>query len=331
MDELLSALTVGDYLRDRGVIDSSPDRVEELSGGVSNVVLGVRASGRNLVIKQSLERLRVAEEWLAPRDRILAEAAALQVVEGLMDDAAPSVIDIDPVRMTLTMERAGEGWSDWKSQLLSGRIDATVASQLGLLLATVHHGTRDAQLPREIPADKGSFEILRLQPYHATVAERVPEVASAVKDVIERLRSRSECLVHGDFSPKNILVGPSGRAWMIDFEVAHRGDPLFDVAFLLTHLWMKAIHHPTDAARFWDASQVFLRRYSAQLHPHGVDDRDLLAQVGCLLLARVHGKSPADYLTARDRGEVDQLGKAILMGRIRTTADVGESQQWRTP
>lgn len=330
MEELLSTTTVGDYLRERGVIEQPPDRVEELSGGVSNVVLGVSAAGRALVIKQSLERLRVAEEWRAPRRRILAEAAALRVVAGLMVDAAPTVVDVDPVRMTLTMDRAGEGWSDWKSQLMAGRIDAAVASRLGASLAALHGGTAGAVLPPEIGSEKDSFEVLRLQPYHATVAARVPEVAVAVEAVVAGLRARSECLVHGDFSPKNLLIGPDERAWMIDFEVAHRGDPLFDVAFLLTHLWMKAIHRPEDAPRLWRASEAFRDRYVARRPAGAVDESDLLAQAGCLLLARVHGKSPADYLTAGDRVEVDRLGRSMLMGRIGAFAEVGDTQKWET-
>ncbi len=63
----------------------------------------------------------------------------------------------------------------------------------------------------------------------------------------------------GDWSPKNLLVYPD-RVLALDFEVAHRGDPAFDVAFMLTHLVMKSVHLPAHAARLRSAADAFLAR-----------------------------------------------------------------------
>jgi 5-methylthioribose kinase len=311
--DLLSPATVVSYLRGRGVIGSGTAFAEELSGGVSNVVLAVTGEEGRFVVKQSLERLRVADDWYAPQRRVLAEAAALRVAHSLTPNAVPTVVDVDPVRMTLTMGHAGAGWTDWKSHLIVGDVDERVAPRLGQLLGQWHAQTESLTLVPELSADAEAFELLRLAPYHATVAERMPELADKVLEIAQRIRESHVCLVHGDFSPKNILVSPSGDVWVIDFEVAHRGDPVFDLAFLLTHLTLKAIHVPAAADRLDTSAADFLAAYRLAVGARlGFTDEYLMMQIGCLLLARVVGKSPAEYLTQTERELAVRLGRDLL-------------------
>jgi 5-methylthioribose kinase len=107
--------------------------------------------------------------------------------------------------------------------------------------------------------------------------------------------SRQVALTLGDYSPKNLFVYPD-HVMAIDFEVAHWGDPAFDVAFCLTHLILKAIHfaprsapYLASAARFWED----YRAAGAGL----AQQPDVVAELGCLLLARIDGKSPVEYIT----------------------------------
>ena len=90
----------------------------------------------------------------------------------------------------------------------------------------------------------------------------------------------------GDWSPKNLLVYPDS-VLALDFEVAHCGDPAFDVAFLLSHLVMKSVHLPQHQLQLRQAADAFLAGYGA-IPP----DAHVTAELGCLLLARVDGKSP---------------------------------------
>ena len=55
------------------------------------------------------------------------------------------------------------------------------------------------------------------------------------------------CLVHGDYAPKNILLGRDG-AWILDAEVAHVGNPVFDLAFFLAFPLLTAVQKPRLAA-----------------------------------------------------------------------------------
>jgi 5-methylthioribose kinase len=108
-------------------------------------------------------------------------------------------------------------------------------------------------------------------------------------------------LVHGDFSPKNILIY-QGRLILLDHEVVHFGDPAFDVGFALTHLLSKAHHRDKECGLLADAAALFWRVYSNEIAPLGWEAFELRAvrhTLGCLL-ARVAGKSQLEYLRARE-------------------------------
>lgn len=320
---LLTAETVVDHLRERGIIGGGTATARALSGGVSNVVLAVDTDRRRLVVKQSLDRLRVADDWFAPRHRILNEATALGVAAALTPEAVPAVLDVDPARFTLTVERAPEGWTDWRWAIFDGQVVPALGGQLGAILGTWHAATAGgAGLPEPLATDTETFRSLRVQPYHETLAARHPEVRPAVDRVVERMLDSRLVLVHGDFSPKNVLAG-AGGAWVIDFEVAHLGDPTFDLAFLLTHLLMKAVHRPELADRLDAAGAAFLDCYRASVPGSLAPDLPYLsAHVGCLLLARVAGKSPADYLDRQGREAVWRLGLSLLHEPVTRLADL---------
>jgi 5-methylthioribose kinase len=92
-----------------------------------------------MVVKQALPRLRVADEWWAPRERALAEADALDLVSRITPGNVPQVLDRDPDRCALVVERAPCEWEDWKSLLLAGTIDPNVGARLGSMLARWHN------------------------------------------------------------------------------------------------------------------------------------------------------------------------------------------------
>ena len=127
-----------------------------------------------------------------------------------------------------------------------------------------------------------------------------------------------ECLVHGDYSPKNLLVEPDRpeAVTLLDHEVCHWGDPAFDTAFCLTHLHLKACTFPERSGEFLDLAHIFWTAYRAAAgssDPSGLE-RDTVGLLGCLLAARVDGKSPAEYLTTQElRDRVRALAETILL------------------
>jgi 5-methylthioribose kinase len=188
----------------------------------------------------------------------------------------------------------------WKERLLAGRVDPGVARSLGRLLGTAHRLSAGDTDLRERFGDKTPFDQLRVDPYHRTVAERHPDLAGAVRAEAERVLGVDRTLVHGDFSPKNVLVGEA--LWLLDFEVAHWGDPAFDTAFMLNHLHIKAVHLPARREALLEAVEAFWEAYSAA--SGWAIERDTVRELAVLMLARVDGKSPVEYT---DRGTEDVL------------------------
>ncbi|MQA25955.1 MAG: phosphotransferase [Micromonosporaceae bacterium] len=310
--DLLDPSTVGRYLVGRGLA-GDPRRVRAalLGGGVSNVVLGVGTGTDAFVVKQALPRLRVADEWRAPCGRVLTEAAALDLAARLVPGVTPRVLDRDPERNVIVIERAPGSWSDWKRLLLQGRCDVGVAARLGGVLAAWH--SADVAGVDQRCVDLSAFEQLRVDPYYRTVMRRRPEHAERVGWHAEAMAGRRTALVHGDFSPKNVLVGEGGALWVIDFEVAHVGDPAFDVAFLLSHLLLKSVFRPADRDRYEVCASAFADSYLAAIPPSRRLDWGYVAgHVACLMLARVDGKSPVEYLDAAQRGQARRIGAALL-------------------
>ncbi|RIQ18982.1 phosphotransferase [Jiangella rhizosphaerae] len=321
---LLTPGTVVAFLRRRGVIDEATPTVRELSGGVSCVVLRVDAGERSVVVKQALPRLRVQAEWSATRRRTLSEAAALTVYHDITPDRVPGVVDVDETSMALVMEAAPLGVANWKSMLMSGPDAAAgdVPELLGRTLGRWHRHTRgDLQLLSRFQDDE-AFEQLRVAPFHREVRRLHPSVADALDACVDDLTTARECLVHGDFSPKNVLVG-AGLCWVVDAEVAKAGAPVFDVAFMVAHLMLKYVR-AGRAAVFRTAAGRFDAAYREAAGVAEPPPR-LGWHVAALLLARIDGMSPVDYLNPAQAGQVRRAALRVLDGSDVTVADVWDA------
>ncbi len=322
-DDYLDEQNVLAYLRNRELSPSGGSEVRPLGGGVSNVVLAIGEGPGSMVVKQALPRLRVADEWWAPRERALAEADALDLVSRITPGAVPHVLDRDADRCALVVERAPSEWEDWKSLLLAGTIDSNVGARLGSILSSWHNATVQVSSLSPRFFDGEPFEALRIDPYYRTVARRLPHTSKWVLHYVDEMQARRLCMVHGDFSPKNVLVGPEAQLWVIDFEVAHLGDPAFDVAFLLSHLMLKSVHRPELAAEYDRCAVEFASTYQAAARAEVAPSWEyVLGHVGCLLLARVEGKSPAEYLTAEERSLAQRFGELLVSGPPGTPGDL---------
>ena len=310
-EEFLTTETVGPYLVDRGVFSPADDlEIAELGGGVSNIVLRAESTARAVVLKQALPRLRVAEEWLAKRERAINEAEALRLLGGITPDHLPELIDLDRERCALVTSAAPAGWTSWKERLLGGHADPQIARSLGEILARWHATTLLDGRVRALFPDTVLFDQLRVDPYYRATAAHRLDLAGHIEGYVERMQHNRLCLVHGDFSPKNVLVGDG--IWVIDFEVAHVGDPVFDVAFMLNHLLLKRVHLPGSRGAE-ESVRAFWAGYEGAVPEALLPDRQYLhGQLGCLMVARVEGKSPVEYLSDRERVAVAELGSSLL-------------------
>jgi aminoglycoside phosphotransferase (APT) family kinase protein len=280
--------------------------VEPLSGGVSNRTMLVRRSqGRDWVVKQALPRLRVDAVWLSDPARSQREALATQAIAELTPPGAVApLVFFDPAEHLLAIQAVPQPHENWKAMLLAGRLDTEHVRQFAGLLATIHARAWRQRDRLAAPfADRSFFESLRLEPYYAYTAARLGEARGFLTALVEETRSRAETLVHGDYSPKNVLVH-AGRLVLLDHEVAHWGDPAFDLGFALAHLLSKAHHVTSRRAEFADAARLFWQVYVCELAEvpwiADLEQRAVRHTLGCLL-ARVAGRSPLEYLNETER------------------------------
>jgi 5-methylthioribose kinase len=295
------------FLRARGIL--APDEhpvLRALKGGVSNRAILVKCAGHEaFVVKQALSRLRVAVEWCADPRRIHREARALEHLGRLCPPGTiPALLFEDRQQHLLAMQAVREPHQNWKDMLLDGRLHPDHIKQFASLLGAIHSKSwADTDLARSDFADRSFFESLRLEPYYRYSAEQVPEAKRFMDQLIAETLAARLAFVHGDYSPKNILVYED-RLVLLDHEVAHYGDAAFDVGFSLTHLLSKALHVTHRRREFLHAAQVYVRTYLECLRGlDGLGDLEARAvrhTLACLL-ARVAGRSPLEYLTPAER------------------------------
>jgi len=284
-----------------------------LRGGVSNRTVKVAwADGHGWVLKQALAKLRVNIDWFSNPERIGVEAKALRCLNQMAPPGTtPAFIFEDMPHYLLGMEAVPEEHENWKAVLLSRRIISDHFEQFGLLLGAIHRRSSESITEvSQLFADTTYFETLRLEPYYVYAAQAAPEAAPFLNALTRETLHHRDCLVHGDFSPKNTLIYQN-KLILLDYEVVHVGDPAFDVGFALTHFLSKAHHLSTVRSRLASAAELFWQVYRERISTLNwakeLELRVVRHALGCLL-ARVVGKSPLEYLTpaevARQRDTV---------------------------
>jgi len=305
-------------------IIGSEDQIETrvLAGGVSSDIHLVLTSGGALVVKRALPQLKVEGIWLAPVERSTHEAAYLRVAEKLDPGFCPRLLAHDPESGYLAMEYLDpENHPLWKTQLLTGRVDVEVAGSVGDHVGRIHAAAAAAPHLADQFDTTAEFRSLRIHPYLETLQSRYPNLSDDLDALIGMLLDNRHTLIHGDVSPKNILVGVQGPV-LLDAECAWWGDPAFDLAFCANHLLLKSFL-PIDRTRTLVQSVLTLRdRYV----PHvGWEEPDAVAArtaalLPALMLARVDGLSPVEYFDTEHKDAVRTFALDLL-GRDGLTLD----------
>ena len=299
----------------RNAIESAfPDATEiiltRLNGGVSSDCVSATWFGGEAVVKRALPRLKVADLWQANPDRILAEADALNLFKELTPSCVPSVLARYDQEQVIVIELASPDKRDWREVLLRGECDPKVGQKLGETLSIWHRETRGKPLPERLENGKTRLYELRVAPFHLDLSTRWLDQQVILRSLADELMEATECAVHGDFSPKNVLHGPSGT-WVLDAEVAHRGAPVLDLAFLAAHLLIKAIHLPGQRHAIHQILRAFLGAYTAKL-PNL--PRRLGKHTGAIIGVRIDGKSRVHYLNDDSRDILRSIALDLLNG-----------------
>lgn len=301
-----------------------------LPGGVSSEIYRVDLPTGPVCIKRALAKLKVAAEWRAPVERNRWEVEWMRVAGGIVPEAVPAILGEDRASGCFAMAYlAPDTHPVWKDLLQAGNIDVATAAATGDVLGRIHAATADRpDIAARFPTDD-IFHAIRLEPYLVATARAHPDLAARFDTLVETTRTTKRVLVHGDFSPKNLLLGPAGPV-ILDAECAWYGDPAFDLAFMLNHLLLKGAWRPRWRVRYLDAYVALADAYFAHVawEPPASCEQRTAALLPALMLARIDGKSPVEYLTgAPQKDAVRRFARSLLGDPLSAVGEI--ARRWR--
>lgn len=301
-----------------------------LRGGVSSDIWVVEARARPFCVKRALGRLKVEADWRAPVERNANEVAWIETARAIVPGSAPEILGHDPQAGLFAMAYLPPtSHRLWKAALQAGEADPAFAAAVGQAIGRIHAATAgDPEIARRFATD-AIFHPIRIEPYLLATAARHPDLAGRLHALAERTEATHRALVHGDVSPKNILIGPEGPVFL-DAECAWYGDPAFDAAFCLNHLLLKCLWTPGATPGFLACYEALADAWLARAtwEPAAAAESRAATLLPALTLARVDGKSPVEYLTdPADRAFVRNTARDLVAAGLTSLAAV--AARWR--
>lgn len=314
--ELLEALGLA---RREDIVEVSP-----LTGGVASDIARVLTADKTYCVKFALAKLRVAAEWLAPVHRNAAEYAWLKFAGKASPGSAPNLLGRSEALNGFVMEFVeGDSIRLWKTDLLENGPRSGDAKQVGQGLVQIHAASSKPDFDRRSFENQDDFYDLRLEPYLVSLKSKHTALTTQIEALIESYQGHENVLVHGDISPKNIMLRQSQPVFL-DAECATMGDACFDIAFCLNHLVLKSIHLPGHTQAMLKAAREFWKNYSSGVtwEPVAELERRVAYLLPALMLARVDGKSPVEYLSPSAQSTVRKASIELIENPVDTLADL---------
>jgi aminoglycoside phosphotransferase (APT) family kinase protein len=213
--------------------DSGPVRgLTRLSGGASRETWAFTSGGRELILR------RDPPGRPSPPGGMAREAAAMRacgraglaVPEVLADDDG-SVLGTEGLVMTRVPGEALARRILREDAYAAAR--PRLASQLGTFLAGLH-----AIDPAEVPGLEPSDPLADYRAAYDLIDDASPTFEAAHRWLVEnRPPPAGQTVVHGDLRLGNVIVDEDGLAAVIDWELAHLGDPVEDLAWMCVRAW----------------------------------------------------------------------------------------------
>lgn len=302
------------FLQDLGKIEPREKCfMQILKGGVSNkTILFTRGNGEQWVIKQALTKLRVAQDWYCGQERLEIEFKGMQWLSAVLPEGCvPKPVFFNESNHVLAMKAVPQPHDNLKSLLLQGLIDIELMGNLGSLLGMIHSAGKGSAEAQSLFNDRTFFKSLRLEAYYQFTSSQLPASKPFFANLISETLDIRQTVVHGDFSPKNILVR-NRKLILLDHEVMHYGDPAFDIGFCLCHLLSKANHFDDLRSKFIQAAHMFWKSYVKNNDADKqTEERAVRHTIGCLL-ARIKGRSPLEYLNERSKQRQMNVGLELM-------------------
>ncbi|MGX5736207.1 phosphotransferase [Bosea thiooxidans] len=317
---------ISTFLRESGLVpDLGAARLTPLTGGVASDIWKVETPERVFAVKKALTQLRVQQTWLAPVSRNASEVEWLREAGRIVPGVVPAILASDPEAGVFAMDYLDPADHPvWKQELRAGRADPAFAAEVGRIIAAIHAGTHgSAEIARRFDNEE-TFHSIRIEPYLEAAARLHKDLAGPLRALAHDTLGAKLALVHGDVSPKNILVGPDCPV-ILDAECAWYGEPAFDAAFCLNHMLLKCLWTPVATSGFLDCFEALAEAYLDGVsweRPAAIEER-IARLLPALFLARVDGKSPAEYITAEaDKERVRRIARPLVAWPPRRLSEI---------
>ncbi len=308
------------YLRGLGIAGPGDRiRVERAGDGNINWVRRARLGrGRSVIVKQARSALERFPQYEVTTERIVFEARYLEhtrrwdeeslLPEVLAFDEQQRVLILEDVEPAMRLDRALAGRTDPRDALESvarflGRVHRETMAEDEALAPTFAndamrrlHGDHIFVLPYQ--------EVFPTPHRTAARAEQLRtegELAAIAHEAYRRYLEPRGALVHADVQPTNLLLTAQGPK-LLDAEIAHVGDPAFDVGTLLAHLMLPAAArgHPTRALPLlrgvWSAYAAAHGETGLPSLPH------VLRLAGLEMIRRTIGAARVELVTTDTNG-----------------------------
>lgn len=289
-----------------------------LSGGVASDIAMVSVGDKKLCVKFALPKLKVQADWFAPVHRNAAEYAWLEAAASVAPEGAIALYGQSRELHGFAMEYLDdENAYLWKTALLNEAEPQGEAAAVGDLLGRIHATSTKPEFDTRAFQNRDDFQALRIEPYLLYTASQHEDIAAPLQQLAKQLYDASDVLVHGDVSPKNIFFR-AGCPVMLDAECATMGDASFDLAFCLNHIVLKAIHLPASRQPYLASAAQFWHAYSRWVswEPAASIETRVCRLLPALMLARVDGKSPVEYLSEKERTCVRELARQCIKSPV---------------
>ena len=310
------------YLLEHGVVKETEQyQIKYCKGGVSGTVVLIDREGTPVIVKQALNQLKTKDIWFCDPNRMCIEYESNRIYHELMPENSPQVYFYDPDNYIYGREAVPDGCPMWKEDLLNGKLDFKVAQKAIETLIQVHNECSNRPDIKELFANKDIFYGLRISPYIEFTVGKYPELKEFADQIIEETMNKNITLVHGDYSPKNIMVTPGGIS-VLDYEVAHCGHPAFDLAFFSNHFVLKSVKFNRYGMAYLTMLKYMVDLYFEKMNfmDKSEFEDSYIRILAMLMLARIDGKSPVEYLVDDSLRQqfVRDLSFSMMKGTIRT-------------
>ena len=288
---------------------------KKITDGVSSDIWYVKTEQDvEFCIKRALAKLTVKADWYAPISRSKFEAMYFQYCFEIAPDNFPKLLGYDNKNYILAMKWYNpNSFSVWKKKLLNKKVEKEdIINVCDLLIKKHEKFFNSKNLEKKFDNDV-TFYSIRIEPYILFTSKKYPDFKNKFDSVAESLVKNKKTLIHGDFSPKNILI-KDNNPLILDAETACWGNPIFDLAFFNNHIILKSILNPDIYKGYIKLSKSFLNTYL--LYFSLVNNKSYIKEFvklqALLILARVDGKSPVEYFDEKQRIKARILAKSII-------------------